>query len=172
MNNTLLKNLIKQFESHRVVFWYDPSSEFSSNLDDMPEGVTLLRASEYNDFALKYEILKKRPDKQLLVYFEKDEPQYEDNWLLDVQIENTVFRTDADSIMLADLNLPHSYIDIIRNHSSFFKDAKNRKKLDGKIPQGIPSDTFKELLIAISLGEDSFNIQNIVDALVLDAILM
>ena len=168
MNNTLLKNLIKQFESHRVVFWYDASSEFSTDLDDMPEGVTLLRASEYNDFALKYEILKKRPDKQLLVYFEKDEPQYEDNWLLDVQIENTVFRTDADSIMLADLNLPHSFIDIIRNHSSFFKDSKNRKKLDGKISQGISRVAFEELLIAITLGEDSFNIQNIVDALVLD----
>ena len=168
MNNTLLKNLIKQFESHRVVFWYDASSEFSSDLDDMPEGVTLLRASEYNDFALKYEILKKRPDKQLLVYFEKDEPQYEDNWLLDVQIENTVFRTDADSIMLADLNLPHSFIDIIRNHSSFFKDSKNRKKLDGKISQDISKIAFEELLIAITLGEDSFNIQNIVDALVLD----
>ncbi len=54
-------------------------------LEDIPDGITLLRASEYNDFALKYEIPKRIPDKKLLVYFEKDEPPYEDNWLLDIQ---------------------------------------------------------------------------------------
>lgn len=168
MNNTLKTNLSKLFDNHRVVFWYDPSSEFSSDLDDMPDGVTLLRASEFNDFALKYEILKRNPDKQLLVYFEKDEPTYEDNWLLDVQLANTVFRTDADSILLSDLDLPHSFIDIVRKHSAFFKEAKNKKKLDGKITQSITPGAFEELLIAITLGEDSFSIQHIVDSLVID----
>ena len=91
MNDTLLNNLAKQFESHRVVFWYDPSSEFSDQLDVMPDEVTLIRASEYNDFAIKYRLLTEEPKKKFLVYYEKDEPEYDDNWLLDIQLANTVF---------------------------------------------------------------------------------
>lgn len=56
MNDTLLNNLAKQFESYKVVFWYDSSSEFSDQLDIMTDDVTLIRASEYNDFVIKYRL--------------------------------------------------------------------------------------------------------------------
>lgn len=41
MNDTLLSNLLKQFESYRVVFWYEPASEFLDLLDMMQDDVTL-----------------------------------------------------------------------------------------------------------------------------------
>ena len=166
MNDTLLSNLTKQFESHRVVFWYDPSSEFSDQLDVMPDGVTLIRASEYNDFAIKYRILTEEPEKKFLVYYEKDEPEYEDNWLLDIQLSNTVFRTDKESILLSDLNLPHSFIGTLRKHLPFFDNKKLVKKLNSLISPDMSEEAFEHLLLAITAGEDSFNLQMIIDSLV------
>lgn len=166
MNDTLLSNLTKQFESHRVVFWYDPSSEFSDQLDVMPDGVTLIRASEYNDFAIKYRILTEEPEKKFLVYYEKDEPEYEDNWLLDIQLSNTVFRTDKESILLSDLNLPHSFMGTLRKHLPFFDNKKLVKKLNSLISPDMSEEAFEHLLLAITAGEDSFNLQMIIDSLV------
>ena len=168
MNDTLLSNLTKQFESHRVVFWYDPSSEFSNQLDLMPDDVTLVRASEYNDFAIKYRILTEEPEKKFLVYYEKDEPEYEDNWLLDIQLANTVFRTDKESILLSDLNLPHSFIGTLRKHLPFFDNKKLVKKLNSLISPDMSEEAFEHLLLAITAGEDSFNLQMIIDSLVAD----
>ncbi len=168
MNDTLLSNLTKQFESHRVVFWYDPSSEFSDQLDVMPDGVTLIRASEYNDFAIKYRILTEEPEKKFLVYYEEDEPEYEDNWLLDIQLSNTVFRTDKESILLSDLNLPHSFIGTLRKHLPFFDNKKLVKKLNSLVSPDMSEEAFEHLLLAITAGEDSFNLQMIIDSLVAD----
>ena len=168
MNDTLLSNLTKQFESHRIVFWYDPSSEFSDQLDLMPDGVTLIRASEYNDFAIKYRLLTEEPEKKFLVYYEKDEPEYEDNWLLDIQLANTVFRTDKESIILSDLDLPHAFIGTLRKHLPFFDNRKLVKKLNSLVNPDMSEDAFEHLLLAITVGEDSFNLQMVIDSLVAD----
>lgn len=168
MNDTLLNNLAKQFESHRVVFWYDPSSEFSDQLDVMPDEVTLIRASEYNDFAIKYRLLTEEPKKKFLVYYEKDEPEYENNWLLDIQLANTVFRTDKESILLSDLNLPHSFIGTLRKHLPFFSNKRLVKKLGTLVSNDMSEEAFEHLLLAITAGEDSFNLQMVIDSLVAD----
>lgn len=168
MNDTLLSNLAKQFESHRIVFWYDPSSEFSDQIDVMPDDVTLVRASEYNDFAIKYRILTEEPEKKFLVYYEKDEPEYEDNWLLDIQLANTVFRTDKESILLSDLNLPHSLIGTLRKHLTFFDNKKLVKKLNSLVSPDMSEEAFEHILLTITAGEDSFNLQIIIDSLVAD----
>ena len=168
MNDTLLNNLTKHFESHRVVFWYDPSSEFSDQLDVMPDGVTLIRAAEYNDFAIKYRLLSQELEKKFLVYYEKDEPEYDDNWLLDIQLANTVFRTDKESILLSDLNLPHSLIGTLRKHLPFFDNKRLVKKFGSLSSKDMSEDAFEHLLLAITAGEDSFNLQMIIDSLVAD----
>lgn len=134
----------------------------------MPDGVTLIRASEYNDFALKYRLLTEEPDAKFLVYYEKDEPEYEGNWHLDIQLANTVFRTDKESILLSDLNLPHSFIDILRKHLPFFRNKKLVKKLRVLVSTDMSEDSFEHLLLAITAGKDSFNLQSVIDTLVAD----
>ena len=168
MNDTLLNNLAKQFESHRVVFWYNPSSEFSDQLDVMPDEVTLIRASEYNDFAIKYRLLTEKTERKFLVYYEKDKPEYEDNWLLDIQLSNTVFGTDKESILLSDLDLPHSFIGTLRKHLPFFSNKRLVKKLGTLVSNDMSEDAFEHLLLAITAEEDSFNLQMIIDSLVAD----
>lgn len=169
MNDTLLNSLTKQFESHRVVFWYDSASEFSDQLDVMPDGVTLIRASEYNDFAIKYRLLSQEPDKKFLVYYEKEEPiEYEDNWLIDIQLANTVFRTDKESILLSELDLPHSFITTLRKHLPFFNNKRLVKKLSTLVSADMSEDAFEHLILAITAGEDSFNLQMLIDILVSD----
>ena len=79
-----MNNLTKQFKSHRVVFWYYPASEFSDQLDVMPDDMILIWTAEYNDFTIKNRLLTEETERKFLVYYEKDEPEYEDNWLQDI----------------------------------------------------------------------------------------
>lgn len=167
MNDTLRNSLAKLFESFRVVIWYDGISEFSNQLDILPSDVTLIRSSEYNDFAIKYKILSESSEK-FLVYYEKNEPSDEDNWLLDIQLANTVFRTDRESIILSDLGLPHSFIDIVRKHNLFFNNKKLVKKLDTFDNKDITENLFERLILAITIGDDAYNLQNTIDSLVID----
>ena len=115
--------------------------------------MTLIRAAEYNDFTIKYRLLSIEPEKKFLVYYEKDEPEYEDNWLLDIQLANTVFRTDKESILLSELDLPHSFIGILRKHLPFFRNKRLVKKLGTLVSADMSEDGFEHLVLAITAGE-------------------
>ena len=52
----------------------------------MPDDVILIWTAEYNDFTIKNRLLTEETEREFLVYYEKDEPEYEDNWLLDIQL--------------------------------------------------------------------------------------
>jgi len=71
--------------------------------------------------------LKSR-NKKFLLYFPFEEPAFKDNWLLDVQLAHTVFRTDKASMYLQELGLDYGYKNFVEEHLSFF-DSKERKEL-------------------------------------------
>ncbi|MBT3724785.1 MAG: BREX-1 system phosphatase PglZ type A, partial [Gammaproteobacteria bacterium] len=52
------------------------------------------------------------------------EPEYIENWLLDVQLANGEFRTDQSAIWLSELDLPNEFIDIVEQHPVFFDTSK------------------------------------------------
>lgn len=130
MNETLKKNLINLFQKNRVVFWYDGKVEFEDDYKEFSlEGVKKLELTGENDFKVKYEILRKNPQSKYLLYASFDEPKYEDNWLLDIQMANDIFRTDACAIYLSELNLPSQCFETVKKHEGFFKVEKRRNDL-------------------------------------------
>ena len=86
--------LSRLFERHRIVFWYDDNHEFRDVFEALEmEGIEKLEINA-NAFMLKHKILRELPKQSFLLYVEGKEPAYINNWLLDVQLSNTVFRTD------------------------------------------------------------------------------
>ena len=113
-------------EEHvRIVFWNDPDGEFVESLPDIAiEGVELLNLDEVGALETKVRIEQEDPSGRYLLYSPSEEPDYEDDWLLDMRLYGRSFRADRASIVLQELGLAHQYL---RQHL-----AKRRKFFDNK----------------------------------------
>lgn len=125
----------KQFESKRLLFWYDPTQEFRDEYWalQLPDGCEKLEVV-HDEFGVKHRILIKEPEKKFLLYFAYAEPSYQDNWLLDLQLSEGVVQIDQGSLWLQELGLDRNrFIEITREHKYFFKSVKRIEVLKGLI---------------------------------------
>ena len=112
-------------EQVRVVFWNDPDGEFVESLPDIAlEGVKVLKLDEIGALEVKVRIEQEDPAGRYLLYSPAEEPDYEDDWLLDMRLYGRSFRADRASIILRELGLAHHNL---RQHL-----AKRRKFFDNK----------------------------------------
>jgi uncharacterized protein (TIGR02687 family) len=132
--NRIQQALTRLFERQRIVFWYDDKQEFREAFEAIEiEGVEKAEINS-NEFMLKHRLLRESPKQSFLLYCEGKEPEYINNWLLDVQLSSAVFRTDQSAIWLSELNLPPDYAEVVTEHEAFFdagrapKQAENRKQ--------------------------------------------
>ena len=119
----------------RLVFWNDPDKEFVETVPSLAlEGVTILRLDEMG--ALETKILLERTDTvgKYLLYSPAEEPDYEDDWLLDIRLYSRSFRADRASILLQELNLHNQSLRAHLADRRKFFDAKERlQKLKGLV---------------------------------------
>ena len=112
-------------EQVRVVFWNDPDREFVRSLPDIAlEGVEVLKLDEVGALEAKVRIEQEDPAGRYLLYSPAEEPDYENDWLLDMRLYGRSFRADRASIILRELGLAHQHL---RQHL-----AKRRKFFDNK----------------------------------------
>ncbi len=129
MNNRIALALSKQFDRHRIVFWYDIKQELRKDFEALDiEGVEKIELNN-NEFAIKYQILREQPEQKFLLYREGEQPNDLDNWLLDVQLAHSEFRTDQVAIWLADLELGIEFSELVQAHAGFFQAVKRKQKL-------------------------------------------
>jgi len=118
--NRIQQALARHFERQRIVFWYDDKHEFRGTFESLEmEGIEKVEINA-NEFMLKHKLLRESPKQAFLLYCEGKEPEYVNNWLLDVQLSSAVFRTDQSAIWLSELNLPPEYAEIVTGHEAFF----------------------------------------------------
>ena len=129
MSQRIQKALGKLFQKHRIIFWYDEENQLRDSFDAVAvDGVKKVEIGN-NEFSLKHRLIRQEPEQKFLVYKPGPEPELKDNWLLDVQLANTQFRTDKASLWLAELDLPYHFKPIVANHEAFFKRAERRDRL-------------------------------------------
>lgn len=125
--NRIQLALQRLFDRYRIVFWYDKKHElrdaFENLILDNVEKVEI----QNNEFTLKHRMLRAEPKTQFLVYREGSQPADLYNWLLDVELDNTVFRMDQSAIWLSELNLPSHFSDVVVDHAAFFESGKEAK---------------------------------------------
>lgn len=159
MNETLKKNLNNMFQKNRVVFWYDSNVEFEEDYKEFSlDGVTKLELTGENDFKVKYEILKENPKGKYLLYAKFKEPPYETNWLLDIQMANDIFRTDACAIYLSEFNLPSSCFETVKKHEKFFKTDKRRNDLRKVRGYNSTPIELEHAMMAVCAGMDFYRV--------------
>ena len=110
-------------EEVRIVFWNDPNGEFATSLRDIAvEGVEVLKLDEVGALEAKVRIEQDDPAGRFLLYSTAEEPDYENDWFLDMRLYGRSFRADRASIILRQLGLAHQHL---RQHL-----AKRRKFFD------------------------------------------
>jgi uncharacterized protein (TIGR02687 family) len=158
------QGLLKVFERHRVVFWYDKKQELRKEFDAVELGDVQKLEIKNNEFAIKFQLLREEPTKKFLLYHEGQQPQDIDNWLLDVFLANGEFRTDQVAIWLAELGLGMEFGEVIQPHAEFFNAAKRREQLQTLIK---PDDTPGKLrlkILAVCAGSEH-RIDEIIESL-------
>jgi uncharacterized protein (TIGR02687 family) len=130
--NTALERLFHE-EGQRIVFWNDPDQEFQSTLPFvLLDGVQVMRLDQVGALEAKIRIEREEPDTRFLLYSPTEEPDFEDDWLLDIRLYARSFRADRASLLLDELGLTRQHL---RQHlfdRRKFCDNKERlKKLQG-----------------------------------------
>jgi uncharacterized protein (TIGR02687 family) len=114
-------------EGARIVFWNDPDREFVETAPSLLlDGVTVLRLDEVGSLEAKIRLERTDTTGKYLLYSPAEEPDFEDDWLLDIRLYSRSFRADRASILLQELNL---HTQSLRHHLSDrrkFFDAKDR----------------------------------------------
>jgi uncharacterized protein (TIGR02687 family) len=129
MENRIAQALIKLFDRHRIVFWYDAKQELRDEFEALSlVGVEKLELTN-NEYGIKYRLLREQPEQKFLLYREGPQPADLDNWLLDVQLAHGEFRTDQAAIWLSELELGLEFTDVIQAHSEFFQAVKRKDAL-------------------------------------------
>lgn len=146
------KVLSEQFNKHRYIFWYDAEGtmeELVTGLDI--EGVTILTLA-HNAFSLKYRIVNgDQPARGFLIYSQEAEPEKENNWLLDLQMEGMKFSADMASLYATECNIPMELKErIIDEHLEFFKVARHREKLAEQVSAGMSGADIIGRMLAVA----------------------
>lgn len=158
------QGLLKVFERHRIVFWYDKKIELRKEFDSLELPDIDKVELKNNEFAIKYRLLREQPGRKFLLYQEGQQPPDIDNWLLDVFLANGEFRTDQIAIWLGELELGLEFAEVIQPHAEFFNAVKRREQLQALIK---PDDTPGKLrlkILAVCAGSEP-RIDEIVEAL-------
>ena len=152
-NKTKIQQVLsEQFNKYRYIFWYDAEGVMEELATGMEiDGVKLLVLNQ-NPFAIKYQILKgEQPERGFVIYRKETEPDAEDNWLLDLQLEGTKFSADMASLYATDCNIPLELkARIVDEHIEFFKLQRNRTQLAAQVQSGMSGAAIIERMLAVT----------------------
>lgn len=162
--------LDKLFQQERIVFWNDPDREFvgylTGSLFSPIEDVNVIRLDQIGALEAKLRIERGDPNSKFLIYAPEEEPNYDDDWLLDIRLYSRNFRADKASIILDELGLESQQL---REHLALrrkFCDNKDRlQKLKSLV---VPEDNADELdrkMLAVMVKADQPELYNILRTL-------
>jgi uncharacterized protein (TIGR02687 family) len=160
---TALERLFSE-EGQRIVFWNDPDKEFQNTLPFvMLDGVTTLRLDEIGGLEAKIRLERDDPNTKFLLYAPTEEPDYEDDWLLDIRLYSRSFRADKASILLQELGLANQHLRThVADRRKFF-DAKDRlQKLKSLVDTNDGAADLDRKMLAVVTKADQPELFNLV----------
>ena len=119
-------------EGQRIVFWHDPEREFESVVPTLElPNITTLNLHEEAALAVKIRLEREDPAGKYLLYAPSEEPDNENDWLLDIRLYSRSFRADRASIILDELGLgeQQSLRQHLAERRKFFESKERLQKL-------------------------------------------
>lgn len=162
--NKIAEALIKLFNKHRIIFWYDEKEELTEQFNEvLLDNVTKIHV-QGNEFAVKHIINKQNPTDKFLLYFTGEKPVNEDNWLLDMELAHQVFHTDQEAMWLQEMGLGYHLKELVTEHMEFFRAKERRLKLIDFLGDG---DDFQEIrykMLAVTFGTENISLVTYIHA--------
>ncbi|MGI6639414.1 MAG: BREX-1 system phosphatase PglZ type A [Desulfobulbus sp.] len=154
MNARISQALIKLFDRHRIVFWYDTKQELRDAFEalQLPDVEKLTLSN--NEYGIKYKILREQPQQKFLLYHERPQPADLDNWLLDVQLAHGEFRTDQIALWLSELELSFEFTDVVQTHAEFFQAIKRKDALKKLLEATDTARQIRLKMLAVCAGSE------------------
>jgi uncharacterized protein (TIGR02687 family) len=153
--HTALNRLFNE-EGERIVFWNDPDEEFQNTLPSINlDGVTTLRLNEVGALEAKMRLEREEPDGKFLLYAPTEEPDYENDWLLDIRLYSHSFRADKASILLQELGLVNLHLRTHVSDRRKFFDAKDRlQKIKNLVaPDDAAADLDRKMIAVVTKAD-------------------
>ena len=153
--HTALNRLFNE-EGQRIVFWNDPDQEFFTTVPLLElDGVTTLRLDEVGALEAKIRLEREEPNSKFLLYAPTEEPDYEDDWLLDIRLYSRSFRADKASILLQELGLMNLHLRTHVSDRRKFFDAKDRlQKIKNLVaPDDAAADLDRKMIAVVAKAD-------------------
>jgi len=126
---------LPEFHKRRIVFWHDENGEFVDQLDELEQalpGVTLVRLTGWNNFAVKKLLTADDLTGDYLVYSPIAYEKPQDNWLLDIELySGEPFLADLVSMQMEELNIAPKAImrKTVQLYAKFLDNKERKAKL-------------------------------------------
>jgi len=136
LNEALNKIFVE--EDERIVFWNDPQQEFDKVVESLGiDSVNVVRLDQAGSIETKLRIEREEPQSKFLLYAPEEEPEFEDDILLDIRLYSRSFRADRSSIILDELGLARQHL---RSHLTLRRKFFDNKERLGKLKQLVNAD--------------------------------
>ena len=150
-------------EGARIVFWNDPEKEFQTILPALNlHGVNIIQLNELGALEAKIRVEREDPTGRYLLYSPSEEPDYENDWLLDIRLYSRSFRADRASILLDELGLKNLHLrQHLADRRKFFDNKERLQKLKSLVePNDIAMDLDRKMIATVVKAEQPewFNI--------------
>lgn len=145
-------NRMYEEEGARIVFWNDPDKEFQTILPALNlDGVNILQLNELGALEVKIRVEREDPTGRYLLYSPSEEPDYENDWLLDVRLYSRPFRADRASILLNELGLKNLHLrQHLADRRKFFDNKERLQKLKSLVePNDVASDLDRKMIATV-----------------------
>ena len=164
--NDALERLFVE-EGQRIVFWNDPDQEFHNTLPFLKlDHVNVLRLDEVGALEAKIRIEQEDSTGKYLLYSPKEEPDFEQDWLLDIRLYSRSFRADRASILFDELGLTQQHLRQHINERRKFFDNKDRlQRLKALVDANDLASDLDRKMIAVLVKADQPEFFNILRSL-------
>lgn len=117
---------VEKARTRKIIFWYDPKSEYEELINELVLDNTEIIKYENNSFWIRYYIEKEELKKNIIIYLPCERPKGIDNELLDLESSNSdlIFNPDSTTMRLKELNLTEECRAIIKKYTKFFNNKK------------------------------------------------
>jgi uncharacterized protein (TIGR02687 family) len=154
-------------EGNRIVFWNDPEREFQNILPFLLlDNVNILRLCDIGALEAKIRIEKEDPAGRYLLYSPSEEPDYEDDWLLDIRLYSRSFRADRASIILDELGLTNQHLrQHLADRRKFFDSKERLQKLKPLVAADDTAADLDRKMITVAAKAEQPELFNIIHTL-------
>lgn len=170
IKNVLTETFNKELDcgkKRHIVFWYDEEGEFAEDIDELsPDNARLLKLTENNSYAIKYEIEKVDKVSHFLIYANMQKPSPRENYLLDILKYSTEFSTDKTTVIMRELGVKDDSLkSVFKRYLKFFNNKERYASFMKYEMENYTEEKIDIAVLSVLCKLDVCNIESVIKAL-------